>query len=92
MFPADAKSLPVRLGLRAESVDELGDMVDLCVEWSKQNGVEFAPAKSKWLRMGYHVGSKRYGRRKRVPNIDGDRLDEVDEFKYLGVNFERSMC
>ena len=62
----------------------LRDAVKVCVEWQRKNGMKFAAAKCKLLRLGS---------RTKDPSgiealkMDGVVLERVDSFKYLGVVF-----
>lgn len=83
------------IALVASDPIELQEMIDTCVSWSNEFGMEFSAQKSKWMFL-------RYGRRQTGVDVsagisffmDGTEFDRVSHFPYLGIEVmeQKSRC
>ena len=64
--------------LHALAPETLQQLLDVCTEWAKRNGIRFAPAKCVVL-------SKQQGEAFKMQN---EEIPHNDKFKYLGVTFD----
>jgi hypothetical protein len=67
------------IALVAPDLKSLQKALDVCHSWSLRCGMEFAPHKSKILRLGHGSASFK-------ASLGGVPLEYVREFKYLGIN------
>ena len=70
--------------LLAESPEELQKMLDRMGQYAEEWKFSFNAGKSKTMAVGATSGSERW-------RINGEEMEEVKAFKYLGVCFDRSM-
>ena len=70
--------------LLAESPEELQKMLDRMGQYAEEWKFSFNASKSKTMVVGATSGSERW-------RINGEEMEEVKAFKYLGVWFDRSM-
>lgn len=58
--------------------------VRMCEHWGRENGMLFAPSKSKMMQLG-----KRSARARRPFSMHGEAIEWVDVFTYLGVDMQQ---
>ena len=74
------------LALFAESPAGLQKLLKICENWSKENGLEFAPTKSKIII--FHPSKCSKKQRKFEFSLNGVSLEKVPHFEYLGITLE----
>ena len=71
--------------LLADTPTNLQALIDMCVSWSKENGMKFNAGKKKCIVLPLNTGLKGL-----AFNLDGVNIEIVSRTKYLGVLLSRS--
>jgi len=66
--------------LLADTPSKLQALIDMCVCWSKENGMKFNAGKNKCIVLPLNTGIKGL-----AFNVDGISIESVSRAKYLGV-------
>ena len=71
--------------LMADTASKLQALIDICVRWSKLNGMKFNAGKNKCMVLPLNTGLKGL-----QFNLDGENIEVITKTKYLGVLLSRS--
>jgi hypothetical protein len=77
------------LALASNDIEALKRGLKKLEEWCRENGLQVNAGKTKMMR--FSKGGGRYAIQDRLLEIDGNRIEVVREFKYLGVTFQPRM-
>jgi len=71
--------------LLANSYEEAQKLLDVCSEWSKAVGLDFAPSKSYLVEMGFENAFEDVNEKEKVLKLNGIVIQRVEKFKFLGM-------
>jgi len=73
------------IALISSDASEIQRMIDVCVSWSKEFGMQFSCDKSKWMYIPHRRNRSANSTTDAILLLDGVPFEHVDHFCYLGI-------